>query len=103
MSGLVVLNYQDYNNKYLNGINNNLPGEYPEIMGNTSLSTINGSEYFSQRASVVGRATYGFRLPLFRRVQFPCRRLHTLRARTPLGLLPNRVGIVGNQQRELLP
>lgn len=70
VSGLVVLNYQDYNNKYLNGINNNLPGEYPEIMGNTSTGTINGSEYFSQRASVVGRATYGFSSRYFAEFSF---------------------------------
>ncbi|MDE6867380.1 MAG: SusC/RagA family TonB-linked outer membrane protein, partial [Muribaculaceae bacterium] len=60
VTGLLVANYQDYNNKYLNGINNDLPGEYPEIIGNTSTGTINGSEYYSQRASVVGRATYGY-------------------------------------------
>lgn len=60
VTGLLVANYQDYNNKYLNGVNNDLPGEYPEIIGNTSTGTINGSEYYSQRASVVGRATYGY-------------------------------------------
>lgn len=33
VSGLAVFNYQDYTNKYLFGKNNNLPGEYPEIIG----------------------------------------------------------------------
>lgn len=60
VTGLLVLNYQDYNNKYTRSLNNNLPGVYPEIIGNTSTGTINGSEYYSQRASVVGRATYGY-------------------------------------------
>ena len=60
VTGLLVLNYQDYNNKYTRSLNSNLPGVYPEIIGNTSSGTINGSEYYSQRASVVGRATYGY-------------------------------------------
>ena len=60
VSGLVVLNYQDYHNKYLNGLNNNLSGSFPEVIGNTSSGTISGNEYFSERASVVGRATYGY-------------------------------------------
>ena len=54
------MNYQDYHNKYLRGTNNNLPGEKPEIMGSTSTGTLSGSEYMSQRASTVGRLTYGF-------------------------------------------
>lgn len=60
VSGLVVINYQDYHNKYMRGINNNLSGEKPEVMGNTSTGSLSGSEYYSQRASTVGRVTYGF-------------------------------------------
>jgi TonB-linked SusC/RagA family outer membrane protein len=60
VTGLVVVNYQDYKNKYLKATNNNMPGEYPEIIGTTTNANINGSEYYSQRASVVGRATYGY-------------------------------------------
>lgn len=60
VSGTAVFNYQNYHNKYLNGINNNLPGIYPEIIGSTSTGSISGSEYYTERASVVGRATYGF-------------------------------------------
>ncbi len=70
VSGLLVANYQDYNNKYLNGINNNLPGQYPEIIGNTSTGTINGSEYYSERASLVGRATYGYSSRYFAEFSF---------------------------------
>lgn len=60
VTGLVVVNYQNYHNKYLRGTNYNLPGTQPEIIGNTSTGNISGSEYRSQRASTVGRATYGF-------------------------------------------
>ncbi len=60
VTGLLVANYQDYKNKYLSATNNNLPGEYPEVMGNTTDAKISGDEYFSERASLVGRATYGF-------------------------------------------
>lgn len=70
VSGLLVANYQDYNNKYLSGVNNNLAGEYPEIMGNTSTGVINGSEYYSERASLVGRATYGFASRYFAEFSF---------------------------------
>lgn len=60
VTALAVFNYQDYNNKYLTGQNKNMPGEYPEIIGTTSSGELNGSEYYSQRTSVVGRATYGY-------------------------------------------
>lgn len=60
VTGLAVFNYQDANNKYLTGRNNNLPGEYPEIIGNTSTGSLSGSETNAERASVIGRATYGF-------------------------------------------
>ncbi|MCM1517318.1 MAG: TonB-dependent receptor [Pseudoflavonifractor sp.] len=60
VTGLIVVNYQDYKNKYLRGTNPSMPGEYPEIIGNTSTGTLSGSEYYSQRASVVGRAGYGY-------------------------------------------
>lgn len=60
VSGTAVFNYQNYHNKYLNGTNNNKPGIYPEVVGNTSNGVISGSEYYTERASVVGRATYGF-------------------------------------------
>ena len=70
VTGLLVANYQDYNNKYLNGINNDMAGEYPEIIGNTSVGTLNGSEYYSERASLVGRATYGYSSRYFAEFSF---------------------------------
>lgn len=61
VSGTLVFNYQNYHNKFLNGTNNSLPGIYPEIIGSTSTNaSITGSEYYTERASVVGRATYGY-------------------------------------------
>lgn len=60
VSAMAVVNYQDYHNKYLRGINPNLPGLKPEIIGNTSVGSISGNEYYSQRASTVGRFTYGY-------------------------------------------
>lgn len=60
VTGLLVLNYQDYHKKYLRGINDNLPGPYPEVIGNTSTGNLSGSESYSERASIVGRASYGF-------------------------------------------
>lgn len=60
VTGLLILNYQDYQNKYLSARANNLPGEYPEIIGSTTDAFVTGSESYTERASVVGRATYGF-------------------------------------------
>lgn len=70
VSGLIVANYQDYNNKYMQGTNPNMPGEYPEIMGSTSSGQLVGSEYYSQRASLVGRATYGYASRYFAEFSF---------------------------------
>ena len=70
VTGLLVANYQDYNNKYMTAVNPNLPGQFPEVIGNTSNGQINGSEFFSQRASVVGRATYGFDSRFFTEFSF---------------------------------
>ncbi len=61
VTGMFVANYQDYKNKYLRGENRNMPGAYPEVIGNASDNVfISGNEYYSERASLVGRATYGF-------------------------------------------
>lgn len=70
VSGTLVANYQDYNNKYMQGINPNLPGEYPEVMGSTSTGQLTGSEYYSERASLVGRATYGYASRYFAEFSF---------------------------------
>ncbi len=57
----VVANYQDYRNKYLRGNNFDKPGALPEVIGSASSNvSISGNEYYTQRASVVGRASYGF-------------------------------------------
>lgn len=60
VTATLIANYQDYNNKYLDATNPELPGEYPEVMGSSAKANIFGSEFYSERASLVGRATYGF-------------------------------------------
>lgn len=60
VTGMLVANYQKSNMKYLRAKNPNLPGKYPEITGNTNAGQIVGSERFGERASLVGRATYGY-------------------------------------------
>lgn len=61
VSAMAVVNYQDYHFKKLEGENNNMPGAFPEVIGNASANVrISGNEYYSERASIVGRATYGF-------------------------------------------
>ncbi len=60
VTGMFIANYQDFNNKYISGTNTNLPGEYPVIIGSTNSGMLTGSEAYTERASLVGRATYGF-------------------------------------------
>lgn len=60
VSGLIVVNYQDYKNRYLTGKNEDMPGIYPEIMGTATSAKLTGSEVYTQRASLIGRATYGY-------------------------------------------
>lgn len=60
VSGLVVVNYQEYKNNYLSGTNLDMPGIYPEIIGTAIQARLTGKEYFNQRASLIGRATYGY-------------------------------------------
>ena len=59
-SGMLVLNYQDYRNRYMTGTNNDMAGKYPEVIGTATDSKLVGNEYFYQRASLIGRFTYGF-------------------------------------------
>ena len=60
VSGLLVINYQDYHNRYLTGENLDMAGIYPEIMGSATTPKVNGEESYSERASMIGRATYGY-------------------------------------------
>lgn len=55
-----VFNYQDYRNNSLQATNNNMPGEYPEILGTATDSKVTGKETYSERASAIGRVNYGF-------------------------------------------
>ena len=57
VSGLLVINYQDYHNRYLTGENLDMAGIYPEIMGSATTPKVNGEESYSERASMIGRAT----------------------------------------------
>lgn len=59
-SAMLVANYQDYRNRYMTGTNNDMAGKYPEVIGTATDSKLVGNEYFYQRASLIGRFTYGF-------------------------------------------
>jgi TonB-linked SusC/RagA family outer membrane protein len=59
VTGLLVTSYEDWSNRYLQGINENMPGTFPEQIGNTT-GKISGNESKNERASLIGRATYGF-------------------------------------------
>lgn len=56
----LVANYQSYEVNALTAENQDLSGAYPEILGTTSSGRIVGTESRSERASLIGRATYGY-------------------------------------------
>lgn len=60
VSGMLVANYQDYHNRFLTGENQDLAGIYPEVMSTATSPYVSGDEFYSQRASLIGRATYGY-------------------------------------------
>jgi len=60
VSGLLVANYQDYNVRYLDGTNQDMPGVYPEVMGTATSALLSGDESYTERASLIGRLTYGY-------------------------------------------
>lgn len=70
VTALVVANYQEVTNKLLDTKNPNLSGNYPEGIGNTNAGSLVGKESFSQRLSLVGRATYGFSSRYFAEFSF---------------------------------
>lgn len=59
VSGMVVANYQRTHNTYMNGTNNDM-APYPETMGTAQDALLTGGESINERASIVGRAKYGY-------------------------------------------
>ncbi|MDD4610045.1 MAG: TonB-dependent receptor [Bacteroidaceae bacterium] len=59
VTGLVVVNYQALRTHTLSGNNNDLSGIYPES-GTTSVGYVSNKDYFLQRQSLIGRATYSY-------------------------------------------
>ncbi len=60
VSGLLVANYQDYKFRYLDGTNQDMPGIYPETIGTATSALLTGDESYTERASLIGRLTYGY-------------------------------------------
>lgn len=59
VSAMLVANYQQTHNQYMTGENQNA-SIYPEIIGTAITARLVGSETYNQRASLVGRLTYGY-------------------------------------------
>jgi TonB-linked SusC/RagA family outer membrane protein len=70
VTGMLVANYQEYKHRTMYGTNNNLPGIYPEILGNTAQGDLHGNKNKVQRASWVGRATYNYNNRYFAEFNF---------------------------------
>lgn len=70
VTAMLLANYQSTQNRNLSAINNALAGSYPEIIGTGATGTINGTESKIERASIVGRATYGYDYKYFIETNF---------------------------------
>ncbi|NDW09670.1 TonB-dependent receptor [Dysgonomonas sp. 520] len=60
VSGMLVANYQETKSRYFSGINENMTSSYPEIIGTNISGKLNGDEFYTERASLIGRFTYGY-------------------------------------------
>lgn len=69
LGGLLVANYQRSHNQYMTGENQNA-SIYPEIIGTAIDSRLIGSETKNQRASLIGRVSYGFDYRYFLEASF---------------------------------
>lgn len=70
VSGMLVANYQDTGNRYMSGINEDMPGIYPEVIGTATSAKLTGDEFFTERASLIGRVTYGYDKRYFMEANF---------------------------------
>lgn len=59
VEGTVVANYQRTHTQYMNGTNLD-KGIYPEVIGSAQSANLYGDEMYNQRASLIGRAKYGY-------------------------------------------
>lgn len=59
VEGTLVANYQRTHTQYMYGTNLD-KGIYPEVLGTAQLAKLTGDEMYNQRASLIGRAKYGY-------------------------------------------
>ncbi len=59
VEGTVVANYQRTHTQYMYGTNLD-KSIYPEVLGNAQSAELYGDEMYNQRASLIGRAKYGY-------------------------------------------
>jgi TonB-linked SusC/RagA family outer membrane protein len=59
-TAMLIANYQETRQRGMDATNENMPGTYPQILGSGATGKINGTESFTERASMIGRLTYGF-------------------------------------------
>ncbi len=69
VEGTLVANYQRTHNQYMNGTNQD-KGIYPETMGTAQKALLSGNEIYNQRASLIGRAKYGYANKYFAEFSF---------------------------------
>ena len=83
VSALLILNYQDYKNRYMSGTNLDMPGIYPETIGTAT------SDLWLWKPLLCGR-------------QLPCRRFDKIPSGPSLGFLSYSVGFLGIVERTVL-
>lgn len=69
VEGTLIANYQRTHNQYMNGTNLD-KGIYPEVIGTAQTAKLTGDETYNQRASLIGRAKYGYANKYFAEFSF---------------------------------
>lgn len=99
VSGTLVANYQRTHNQNMTGENQD-KSIYPETMGTAQTATLTGDEYRNQRASLIGRASYGFSNKYFAEFSFRVDGSNNFRPAKRWGFFPSFSGawVLSNEE-----
>lgn len=91
VEGTLVANYQRTHNLYMNGTNQD-KSIFPETMGTAQTALLTGNENKNQRASLIGRAKYGYANKYFGEFSFRVDGSNIFRPQKRWGFFPSFSG-----------
>ena len=98
VEGTLIANYQRTHNQFMNGVNLD-KSIFPETMGTAQKANLVGNEFRNQRASVIGRAKYGYANKYFAEFSFRVDGSNNFRPGKRWGFFPSLSGawVVSNE------